>query len=234
MKVIRFTFLIVAFLFTLPAFASEESHMTAAKKMVEAANLDKMLQEMYQQINDVIIRNLVNKDSCLESIRTPLTDLLTKYDHKILNADIVKTEIQKIYKQEFTEEEINSIVAFYQTPAGKKALEKAPLLATKGIEIAQKEINKSKTNGVMDELQKEVNKLIDGIDPTTMSAECKKKHDERKAQEKAALTQSVEGNKTVESNKAAPVTTTTTPPAASPAAPATTTKDTAATKEKAK
>jgi hypothetical protein len=229
MKVIRFTFLIVAFLFTLPAVASEESHMTAAKKMVEAANLDKMLQEMYQQINDVIIRNLVNKDACLESIRTPLTELLSRYDHKILNADIVKTEIQKIYKQEFTEEEINSIVAFYQTPAGKKALEKAPLLATKGIEIAQKEINKSKSNGVMDELQKEVNTLIDGIDPTTMSAECKKKHDERKAQEKAALTQSVE------SNKAAPVTTTTTtPPAASPATPATMTKDTATTKEKAK
>lgn len=227
MKVTRIILLTVAFFFTLPLFASEESHMAAAKKMVDAANLDKMLQEMYQQINDVIIRNLVSKDPCLESIKTPLTDLLTRYDQKILNADIVKTEIQKIYKQEFTEEEINNIVAFYQTPAGKKALEKAPLLASKGLEIAQREINNSKSNGVMDELQKEVNKLIEGIDPNTMTPECKKKYEDKKAQEKAALTQPVEGGKT------APTTTTTTTTTTLPTtqAPVTTTTT---TKEKAK
>jgi len=160
--------------------ASEESHREAAKQMVEVANLDKMLSAMYQQINTVITQNILAKDPCLESIRVPLTTLLTKYDQKILNADVVKAEIQKVYQTEFTEEEIKQIVAFYKTPAGQKALEKAPILAAKGMEIAQKEIDKSKSLGVMDDLQKDINALIDNIDVKTLSPECKKKFEEKK------------------------------------------------------
>lgn len=164
-----------------PLLASEESHREAAKQMVEVANLDKMLSAMYQQINTVITQNILAKDPCLESIRAPLTALLTKYDQKILNADVVKTEIQKVYQAEFSEEEIKQIVAFYKTPAGQKALEKAPILAAKGMEIAQKEIDKSKSLGVMDDLQKDINALIDNIDVKTLSPECKKKFEEKKA-----------------------------------------------------
>lgn len=163
-----------------PLHASEESHKEAAKQMVEVANLDKMLSAMYQQINTVITQNLLAKDPCLKSIEGPLTALLTKYDQKILNADVVKSEIQKVYQTEFTEDEIKQIVAFYKTPAGKKALEKAPILAAKGMEIAQKEIDKSKSLGVMDDLQKDINSLIDNIDVKTLSPECQKKFEDKK------------------------------------------------------
>jgi hypothetical protein len=161
--------------------ASEESHNAAAKEMVEVAKVDKMLEAMYQQINTMLIKNLLSQDPCLESIRQPLIDLFVRYDEKILNPEVVKAEVQKVYVQEFTEDEIKQIVAFYKTPAGQKALDKSPLLAAKGMEIAQKEVEKSKNAGVMDSLQKDINALIDGIDPNTLSAECKKKFEERKA-----------------------------------------------------
>ncbi len=180
MKAIYSLILGLSILTAYPLQASEESHQEAAKQMVEVANLDKMLNAMYQQINMVITENLLKKDPCLEPIRGQLNDLLAKYDQKILNADSVKAEIQKVYQTEFTEDEIKQIVAFYKTPAGKKALEKAPVLAAKGMEIAQKEIDKNKNLGVMDDLQKDINALINNIDVKTLSPECKKKFEDRK------------------------------------------------------
>lgn len=190
MKSIRSLYLATLLIvFSLPfssyVSASEESHKAAAKEMVEVAKVDKMVEAMYQQINTMLIKNLLSQDPCLESIKQPLIDLFVRYDEKILSPEVVKTEVQKIYVQEFTEDEIRQIVAFYKTPAGQKALDKSPLLAAKGMEIAQKEIEKSKNAGVMDALQKDINKLIDNIDPKTLSAECKKKYEERKARLKA-------------------------------------------------
>jgi hypothetical protein len=195
MKAISSLILGLSILLAFPLHASEESHREAAKQMVEVANLDKMLTAMYQQINAVITQNLLAKDPCLAPIKEPLQALLTKYDQKILNADVVKAEIQKVYQTEFSEDEIKQIVAFYKTPAGKKALEKAPVLAAKGMEIAQKEIDKNKNAGVMDELQKEINNLINNIDVNKLSPECKKKFEDRKQQAKAE-TKTDQGAKT--------------------------------------
>jgi len=184
MKVKRFIFLLFVLLFVSPVFASEESHMAAAKKMVELANLDKTIQDMHQQIRAAIYQSLITKDPCLKPIQGAVSDVVARYDQKILNTDIVKTEIQKVYKEHFTEEEIERITTFYQTPAGKKALEKAPLLATKGLQIAQQQINESKDKGIMEELQKEIAKLVDNIDPNSLTAECRKKYEDKKAHEK--------------------------------------------------
>lgn len=210
MKMIHSIILAASLILSFPLQASEESHREAAKQMVEVANLDKMLAAMYQQINTVIVQNVIAKDPCLESLKEPLNKLMLQYDQKILNSEIVKAEIQKVYQTEFTEEEIKQIVAFYKTSAGKKALEKAPILAAKGMEIAQKEIDKNKNLGVMEALQKDINNLIQNIDVKKLSPDCKKKFEERK-------------QKTEEAAKAgatAPATSTSSGGAASSALPA--------------
>ena len=43
----------------------------------------------------------------------------------------LQEELLTIYTAEFTEEELKQIVAFYQTPVGKKAIEKLPQLTAK-------------------------------------------------------------------------------------------------------
>lgn len=184
-----------------PLFASTESHQQAAKEMVDVANLDKMVNAMYEHINSSIIQNLLARDPCLEPIKKPLIELLTKYDQRILNANVVKEEIQKVYAQEFTEAEMREIIAFYKTPAGQKALEKAPLLATKGMEIAQKEMEKSRQQGVMTELQNEITKLIENIDPKQLSPECRKQFEERKAKAKTEEKASEKAEAPSSSNK---------------------------------
>lgn len=46
-------------------------------------------------------------------------------------------KMAKIYTESFTEEEIDKILAFYNTPVGKKMVEITPELTKKGMEIGQ-------------------------------------------------------------------------------------------------
>lgn len=47
------------------------------------------------------------------------------------------TAMTKIYMEEMTHNDIKAIVAFYATPAGKKLLEKQPVLQQKGMQAGQ-------------------------------------------------------------------------------------------------
>jgi len=48
----------------------------------------------------------------------------------------------KIYMAEFSESELNELTKFYQTPLGKKTIQKMPALMAKGAEIGQKRVQK--------------------------------------------------------------------------------------------
>jgi hypothetical protein len=49
----------------------------------------------------------------------------------------VKEDMIKIYMTEFTEPEIRELIAFYQTPVGKKTVQKLPALLQKSAELSQ-------------------------------------------------------------------------------------------------
>ncbi len=45
-----------------------------------------------------------------------------------------------MYAETFTSDEVDGIVAFYKSPAGRALLQKQPALATKGLALAQEKI----------------------------------------------------------------------------------------------
>lgn len=47
------------------------------------------------------------------------------------------SEVQKIYKETYTEEEIREILKFHESPAGKKMLEKMPEITEKSMRAGQ-------------------------------------------------------------------------------------------------
>ncbi|SDL09783.1 hypothetical protein SAMN04488034_102277 [Salinimicrobium catena] len=51
--------------------------------------------------------------------------------------DDVYTRLAKIYTEKFTEEELDQILAFYNTPVGKKMRDITPELTKRGMEIGQ-------------------------------------------------------------------------------------------------
>jgi uncharacterized protein len=51
----------------------------------------------------------------------------------------VMDEMKKLYSQSFTNDEISTITKFYQTPVGKKLLEKSPQLMQRGAQMGMQE-----------------------------------------------------------------------------------------------
>lgn len=55
--------------------------------------------------------------------------------------DVEVAELNKqlipVYKKHFTQEEVKAIVAFYETPAGKKLAEKTPMVTMESMQLSQ-------------------------------------------------------------------------------------------------
>jgi hypothetical protein len=60
--------------------------------------------------------------------------------YKVLDWDNLKKDYVKIYADTFTEDELQGIINFYKSPAGKKFVEKTPELMQKAMEISQRQM----------------------------------------------------------------------------------------------
>ena len=67
----------------------------------------------------------------------------------------IEPQIVKLYVQAFTESELRDIVAFYETPTGRKAVSQEPLLMQQGVAIAM-----SRVQANMPEFQRRVGAII--------------------------------------------------------------------------
>ncbi len=72
----------------------------------------------------------------------------------------VKPTIVQIYRETFTDEEINGQIAFYRSPAGEAAIKKTPLVAQKSALATQSHVNSltPKINEAMKALLEELQK----------------------------------------------------------------------------
>ncbi len=55
----------------------------------------------------------------------------------------LKNDFVNMYVSEFTEKELNDITEFYQTPTGKKTIEKMPALMAKGAQIGEEKVRQN-------------------------------------------------------------------------------------------
>ena len=82
--------------------------------------------------------------------------VFVKFFDKYLTFDMLKKELADIYLDLFTPEEIRELTAFYQTPLGKKLVEKTPELTLRSAQIGQNAVLKH-----LPELQTELKKAIE-------------------------------------------------------------------------
>ena len=69
----------------------------------------------------------------------------------------LSNEVATFYATEFTESELKEIVAFYQSPAGKKLLERQPIVIDHSVKFAQDWANKL-SDEVIGKMREEMNK----------------------------------------------------------------------------
>jgi len=135
MKVFRlFTCVVVLMVSVLFARADEASHRQAAEELLQVMNIEKQMETAMNQMLDIQMRT--------QPTIAPYRDVLRKFLSKHLSFAALKDDLVQIYMDEFTESELRQISAFYKTSAGKKIIEKGPILIQKGMQLGVQRVAK--------------------------------------------------------------------------------------------
>ncbi|HXI39470.1 MAG TPA: DUF2059 domain-containing protein [Bryobacteraceae bacterium] len=136
--------------------ADESSKAAKIEQLMQLTHTESMVTQMTGQIPTIMMSKVEVIGGAPESKATAL-ELMNKLADRIaarMDWQKLKPDYIKLYGDVFAEEEIDGIVAFYQTPAGHAMIEKMPTLLTKSTEIAQRQMA-----GLMPEIQKTVEDL---------------------------------------------------------------------------
>jgi hypothetical protein len=122
----------LALLATSTARADETSHKKAVVELFGVMKMHKQFETAIDQMLDVQARS----NPVLGKMRPTMKRFFNKY----MSFDSLKDDMAKIYMESFTEAEIKDLTKFYQSPLGKKLLEKMPDLMKKGSELGVKRV----------------------------------------------------------------------------------------------
>ena len=115
-----------------PARADEASHRKAVDSLFALMGMEKVLAESIDQM----LAMQVQQNPALAQFQPQMKAFLSKY----MSWASLKDDMAKIYMAEFTEAELKELTKFYETPLGKKTIQKMPGLMAKGAEIGQKRV----------------------------------------------------------------------------------------------
>lgn len=112
--------------------ADDASHLQAARNLLLASHMDQSYGKMIDQILDAQTKSAPQ----LAKMREPMKEFFTKY----MGWDAMKDDLAKIYADNFTEQELNDITAFYKTPTGTKMSQALPSLMAEGAQLGQRRV----------------------------------------------------------------------------------------------
>lgn len=110
------------------AAAATDSHISAAKALVEAAQAERMIDTIQSQL-DTMFQGMGKE----EGLNEMQQEILENYKNQMMNLAKEATSWEKmepfmvgVYVKHFTEDELNSLVDFYRSPIGQQYLKKMP------------------------------------------------------------------------------------------------------------
>ena len=112
--------------------ADEASHRKAGESLFGVMGMESLLSQSVDQM----LAMQVQQNPALAPYQAQMKAFLSKY----MSWASLKDDMTKIYMAEFSEAELNELTKFYQTPLGKKTMQKMPALMAKGAEIGQKRV----------------------------------------------------------------------------------------------
>lgn len=114
------------------ARADDKSHRAAAESLLGLMSMESLLSQSVNQMLDMQIK----QNPAIAPYQQEMKDFFGKY----MSWPVLKDDMVSIYMGEFTEPELNELNKFYQTPVGKKSIQRMPALLAKGSELGQKRV----------------------------------------------------------------------------------------------
>ncbi len=132
----KFVCLAALFLYTAaPAYADDQSRLREARKVVQlshsADQVRALLPLMDQQLRPVLLGESGNNAKAVDQF-------MAKMDQRISqNVDSFVDLAAQVYAREFTDDDLDALIAFYQSPAGQHLVDKQVVIASGMMAVGQ-------------------------------------------------------------------------------------------------
>jgi hypothetical protein len=139
------------FIFPVCTSQTSPSHRKAALELLDLMNMEATL----KQGVDIALASQIKANPNLQ----PYEDVMQKFLSKYMSWTYLKERFIKIYTDEFSESDLRSLIVFYRTDVGKKAIEKLPILYAKGSELGSQAVQEhvSELTDAINERAKQLN-----------------------------------------------------------------------------
>lgn len=131
-------------LLTAGSFADEASRRAKAEQMMALSNTERSLQQGMQQMMEQLKGSYIT-DMLGVKIPDEAKPKLEEFQRRISEVimdtfrwERVKPDFVQLYAEMFTEEELDGIIAFLQTPAGRSMMDKNPILMQRSMAISKR------------------------------------------------------------------------------------------------
>lgn len=123
----------------MPATAQQRSKQQKIERILELTNPDTVVTEVVNQVDGMMQQIQPNPTPQQKARRAEALDKIGKLAKERMLK--IRPELVKAYLETFTDEEIDGMLAFYETPAGRATVTKIPAINTRMSGVIQTEIN---------------------------------------------------------------------------------------------
>ncbi|MGB4074720.1 DUF2059 domain-containing protein [Pseudomonas sp.] len=138
----RFSALCAALILTCGSaqvLADAKSHAADAERFLLLARADKLAVPVYAQVQQMFAQRFAESNApqsekaVLETYQAQANAAL----EQAVGWDKLKPDMVKLYTSTFSEQEMKALISFYESPLGKKVLEKMPTLTAQSAQLTQ-------------------------------------------------------------------------------------------------
>ena len=122
-----------------PLLAASASHAAEAKRFVELTRVDKLAVPAYMQVRQMFAQRFAQAGGS-EAQKAVLERYQAQADtalDKVVGEGKLDEALVALYTDAFSEAELKELLAFYQTPVGRKVLEQMPQLMAHSAQLTQ-------------------------------------------------------------------------------------------------
>ncbi|MGE8410221.1 MAG: DUF2059 domain-containing protein [Pseudomonas sp.] len=140
--------------------ADTASHNASAERFLVLAHADKLPTPIYMQVQQMFGQRF-QQTKAPESKKAVLDSYLSKANAALdssIGWNKLKPDMIKLYTATFSESELKDLVAFYESPLGKKVLEKMPQVTQQSAQLTQQKLESAVpvVNKLLDDMTKEL------------------------------------------------------------------------------
>ena len=138
----KYWFVLVTLLASTLASASETPAREDVERLMELSDADAMMETTYQQMN-AMMKNMagnlgIQPDE--QHLFDEFNDRMTALLRERVNWASMEPKLVDIYQRNFTQEEIDHIIAFYESETGQAMLEKMPTVMQESMMVSQQAV----------------------------------------------------------------------------------------------